>query len=153
MATCNERNAAVVCAAWIRTVVCVQNISHQYLVDLVLKYYKTRDWQMDGAVSCASDGTDQLDDLLMKLLVLGDVGAFPACHYLVSTILYQTASQNKIEVGKTCLLLRFTENTFTSSRISIIDRALRMRTVGIDGKRIKMQIWDFNSRQRGLVFH
>mmetsp|Transcript_12209 Transcript_12209/g.18195 ORF Transcript_12209/g.18195 Transcript_12209/m.18195 type:complete len:222 (+) Transcript_12209:64-729(+) len=64
-------------------------------------------------------------DYLMKLLVIGDSG-----------------------VGKSSLLLRFAEGTFTSSFITTIGIDFKIRIIEIDGKRIKLQIWDTAGQER-----
>jgi len=58
-------------------------------------------------------------DHLIKLLLIGDSG-----------------------VGKSCLLLRFSDDTFTTSFITTIGIDFKIRTIELDGKRIKLQIWD-----------
>ncbi|KAJ4458540.1 putative Ras-related protein RAB1BV [Paratrimastix pyriformis] len=58
-------------------------------------------------------------DILLKLLLIGDSS-----------------------VGKTCLLLRFTENTYANTFIATIGIDFKVKTVDIDGKRVKLQIWD-----------
>eukprot|EP00126_Sphaerothecum_destruens_P012765 Sdes_comp21870_c0_seq1m20417 len=64
-------------------------------------------------------------DYLIKLLLIGDSG-----------------------VGKSCLLLRFSEDSFTPSFITTIGIDFKVRTVELDGKRIKLQIWDTAGQER-----
>lgn len=64
-------------------------------------------------------------DYLIKLLLIGDSG-----------------------VGKSCLLLRFSEDSFTPSFITTIGIDFKIRTIEIDGKRIKLQIWDTAGQER-----
>jgi Ras-related protein Rab-8A len=51
-------------------------------------------------------------------------------------------------VGKSCLLLRFSDDTFTTSFITTIGIDFKIRTVELDGKRIKLQIWDTAGQER-----
>lgn len=44
-------------------------------------------------------------------------------------------------VGKSSLLLRFADNTFSGSYITTIGVDFKIRTVELDGKRVKLQIW------------
>eukprot|EP01024_Parvocaulis_polyphysoides_P046252 TRINITY_DN43464_c0_g1_i1.p1 TRINITY_DN43464_c0_g1~~TRINITY_DN43464_c0_g1_i1.p1 ORF type:complete len:210 (-),score=36.41 TRINITY_DN43464_c0_g1_i1:293-922(-) len=64
-------------------------------------------------------------DYLIKLLLIGDSG-----------------------VGKSCLLLRFSEDTFTSSFITTIGIDFKIKKVFLDGKWIKLQIWDTAGQER-----
>ncbi|KAM3261673.1 hypothetical protein ACQJBY_052389 [Aegilops geniculata] len=64
-------------------------------------------------------------DYLIKLLLIGDSG-----------------------VGKSCLLLRFSDGSFTTSFITTIGIDFKIRTVELDGKRIKLQIWDTAGQER-----
>ncbi|KAK0140621.1 Ras-related protein Rab-8A [Merluccius polli] len=57
-------------------------------------------------------------DYLFKLLLIGDSG-----------------------VGKTCVLFRFSEDAFNSTFISTIGIDFKIRTIELDGKKIKLQIW------------
>lgn len=51
-------------------------------------------------------------------------------------------------VGKSCLLLRFADNSFTESYISTIGVDFRFRTVKIANKTVKLQIWDTAGQER-----
>jgi len=64
-------------------------------------------------------------DYMLKMLVLGESG-----------------------VGKSCVLLRFAENTFNESFISTVGVDFKFRTVEIDGKMVKLQIWDTAGQER-----
>uniref|UniRef100_A0A8D0HIN7 Ras-related protein SEC4 n=1 Tax=Sphenodon punctatus TaxID=8508 RepID=A0A8D0HIN7_SPHPU len=45
-------------------------------------------------------------------------------------------------VGKTCALFRFSEDAFNATFISTIGIDFKIRTIELDGKKIKLQIWD-----------
>ncbi|KAL4189006.1 hypothetical protein AMTRI_Chr08g163340 [Amborella trichopoda] len=64
-------------------------------------------------------------DYLIKLLLIGDSG-----------------------VGKSCLLLRFSDDSFTTSFITTIGIDFKIRTIELDGRRIKLQIWDTAGQER-----
>ncbi|KAI8545487.1 hypothetical protein RHMOL_Rhmol07G0043700 [Rhododendron molle] len=64
-------------------------------------------------------------DYLFKLLLIGDSG-----------------------VGKSCLLLRFADDSYLESYISTIGVDFKIRTVEQDGKTIKLQIWDTAGQER-----
>ena len=57
-------------------------------------------------------------DYLFKLLLIGDSG-----------------------VGKTCVLFRFAEDQYNATFISTIGIDFKIRTIELDGKKIKLQIW------------
>lgn len=46
------------------------------------------------------------------------------------------------EVGKTCFLLKFADENFNTSHISTIGIDFKIKTIQIDGKNIKLQVWD-----------
>ncbi|KAK3563057.1 hypothetical protein QTP86_015868 [Hemibagrus guttatus] len=64
-------------------------------------------------------------DLLFKLLLIGDSG-----------------------VGKTCVLFRFSDDAFNTTFISTIGIDFKIKTVELNGKRIKLQIWDTAGQER-----
>lgn len=64
-------------------------------------------------------------DFLIKLLLIGDSG-----------------------VGKSCLLLRFSEDSFTSSFITTIGIDFKIKKILLDNKWVKLQIWDTAGQER-----
>ncbi|XP_077176985.1 ras-related protein Rab-15 isoform X2 [Paroedura picta] len=64
-------------------------------------------------------------DVLFRLLLIGDSG-----------------------VGKTCLLCRFTDNEFHPSHISTIGVDFKMKTIEVDGIKVRIQIWDTAGQER-----
>ena len=51
-------------------------------------------------------------------------------------------------VGKSSLLVRFAENTFSGNYITTIGVDFKIRTMNIDGQKIKLQIWDTAGQER-----
>jgi small GTP-binding protein len=45
-------------------------------------------------------------------------------------------------VGKSCLLLRFVDNVFSTNTLSTIGVDFKFKTMEINGVNVKMQIWD-----------
>ena len=64
-------------------------------------------------------------DYLFKLLVIGDSGT-----------------------GKSSLILRFADDSFNGSFISTIGVDFKIKTVDVEGFKIKMQIWDTAGQER-----
>ena len=52
-------------------------------------------------------------------------------------------------VGKSAILMRFADDSFTQSFITTIGIDFKIRTITLDGKRIKLQIWDTAGQARG----
>lgn len=53
-----------------------------------------------------------------------------------------------IGVGKSCLLLRFCDDQFTPSFITTIGIDFKIRTIDLDGKKVKLQVWDTAGQER-----
>jgi Ras-related protein Rab-1A len=64
-------------------------------------------------------------DFLIKVVVVGDSG-----------------------VGKSCLLLRYCDDTYTDSYISTIGVDFKIKTFDIGNKTIKLQVWDTAGQER-----
>lgn len=64
-------------------------------------------------------------DHLFKVLLIGDSG-----------------------VGKSCLLLRFADDSYTESYISTIGVDFKIRNFTLEGKKIKLQMWDTAGQER-----
>lgn len=64
-------------------------------------------------------------DMQIKLLMIGDSG-----------------------VGKTCLLLRYSNDSFSPTFITTIGIDFKIKNIEIEDKRIKLQIWDTAGQER-----
>jgi Ras-related protein Rab-1A len=64
-------------------------------------------------------------DYLLKILLIGDSG-----------------------VGKSCLLLRYFDDHYVESYISTIGVDFKIRTIEIENKIVKLQIWDTGGQER-----
>ncbi|CAK9086356.1 unnamed protein product [Durusdinium trenchii] len=64
-------------------------------------------------------------DYLFRMLLIGDSG-----------------------VGKSCLLLRFADDSYNETFVSTIGVDFRIRTMILDGKKAKTQIWDTAGQER-----
>ncbi|CAG8604198.1 8138_t:CDS:2 [Cetraspora pellucida] len=84
-------------------------------------------------------------DYLIKLLLIGDSELSFALPSFVNASL---PSFILLRVGKSCLLLRFSDDSFTPSFITTIGIDFKIRTIELDGKRIKLQIWDTAGQER-----
>jgi len=51
-------------------------------------------------------------------------------------------------VGKTCLLLRYANDSFSPTFITTIGIDFKIKNIELDGKRIKLQIWDTAGQER-----
>ena len=64
-------------------------------------------------------------DYLLKLIVIGDSS-----------------------VGKTCLLLRFSDDQFPTSHMPTIGIDFRIKTIQMNNKSVKLQVWDTAGQER-----
>ncbi|CAH7688694.1 small GTPase superfamily, partial [Phakopsora pachyrhizi] len=67
----------------------------------------------------------------------------PTLQFLIKLVLIGDSS-----VGKSCLLLRFCDDAYTPSSITTIGINFKIRTIELDGKRIKLQIWNTAGQER-----
>lgn len=51
-------------------------------------------------------------------------------------------------VGKSCLVLRFADDVYSETFIATIGVDFKIRTVELDGKRVKLQTWDTAGQER-----
>jgi len=51
-------------------------------------------------------------------------------------------------VGKSCLLCRYSDDVFNSNFITTIGIDFKIRTIELDGSKIKLQIWDTAGQER-----
>jgi len=81
----------------------------------------------------------------IKLLTIGNSGAsvaardppLPSRHAHTAA---PNASLPPSGVGKTCLLLRYANNSFSPTFITTIGIDFKIKTIEVDGKRIKLQV-------------
>jgi hypothetical protein len=64
-------------------------------------------------------------DYLVKLLLIGDSG-----------------------VGKSCLLTQFSNQSFSETFITTIGIDFKLKTVEVEGKKLKLQVWDTAGQER-----
>ena len=69
--------------------------------------------------------TEKSYDLLFKILMVGDSG-----------------------VGKSSIMIRFSDDAFTTNFIPTLGIDFKIKTVEIRGKKIKLQIWDTAGQER-----
>uniref|UniRef100_A0A915MCZ2 Ras-related protein Rab-43 n=2 Tax=Meloidogyne incognita group TaxID=654580 RepID=A0A915MCZ2_MELJA len=69
--------------------------------------------------------TEDTFDYLFKIVLIGDMG-----------------------IGKTCIVQRFKNGTYIEKQGTTIGVDFTMKTVVMDGKRIKLQIWDTGGQER-----
>lgn len=65
------------------------------------------------------------NDMLFKVLIVGDSG-----------------------VGKSCLLIRYTDDAFSDCHIATIGVDFKIQTIQMDGKLIKLNMWDTAGQER-----
>ncbi|KAG1962672.1 ras-related protein Rab-43 [Pimephales promelas] len=73
----------------------------------------------------SSQDSDENYDLVFKIVLVGDVG-----------------------VGKTCVVQRFKSGLFMEKQGNTIGVDFTMKTLDIQGKRVKLQIWDTAGQER-----
>ncbi|PSN39240.1 Ras-related protein Rab-43 [Blattella germanica] len=75
--------------------------------------------------SSSNNSNDDSFDFLFKIVLIGDCGA-----------------------GKTCVVQRFKSGTFVERHGNTIGVDFSMKTVIVDGKKVKLQIWDTAGQER-----
>lgn len=69
---------------------------------------------------------------LFRYIIVGDMGKKYKYFF----------KKNYLAVGKSCILLQFTENKFRHQHELTIGVEFGAKTIDIDGKVVKIQIWD-----------
>lgn len=89
-------------------------------------------------------------DHLFKLLIIGDSGKHGCGRGLNSVLLCNFFINVYVSagVGKSSLLLRFADNTFSGSYITTIGVDFKIKTVTLNGQKVKLQIWDTAGQER-----
>merc|ERR1712167_157491 len=82
-------------------------------------------WALTREVRLRMSANKSPYDMLIKLLLIGDSG-----------------------VGKSCLLCRYSDDVFNSNFITTIGIDFKIRTIELDGSKIKLQIWDTAGQER-----
>jgi len=77
------------------------------------------------AAAAWQGGAESEYDYLFKLLLIGDSG-----------------------VGKSSLLLRFSDDSYETNYNSTIGVDFKIRTIDLEGKQVKLQIWDTAGQER-----
>ena len=67
-------------------------------------------------------------DYLFKLLIIGESG-----------------------VGKTCLLLRFTDDSFTANHLTTIGIDFKIKIINLEGKLYRIQLWDLAGQDKNAM--
>jgi Ras-related protein Rab-1A len=65
-----------------------------------------------------------------------------------SDLLYKVLIIGDSAVGKSCLLLQFSDQTFSDHYVSTIGVDFKIRTMDVAGKQVKLQIWDTAGQER-----
>lgn len=107
----------------------------------ILMWSNCRRWR--GPESCK--GAVSFDSCLSWTPSLGQISRMAGKDY---NHLFKLLIIGDSNVGKSSLLLRFADNSFSGSYITTIGVDFKIRTVEIDGERVKLQIWDTAGQER-----
>ena len=69
-------------------------------------------------------------------------------YYKYSDYLFKYLVIGNSGVGKSCLLIRFTDDTWSDSYVTTIGVDFKIKTLDLDGKSVKLQIWDTAGQER-----
>ncbi|MGH0163427.1 UNVERIFIED_CONTAM: hypothetical protein FKN15_071377 [Acipenser sinensis] len=100
-------------------------------------------------IASQADSCEQIDDTILtnfKKRIQLAFGLKLGVDFMKSTIAPVRFCQKR--VGKSSLLLRFADNTFSGSYITTIGVDFKIRTVEINGEKVKLQIWDTAGQER-----
>lgn len=64
-------------------------------------------------------------------------------HYLYKLLLIGSSG-----VGKSCLTIRFADSMYEGNQMSTIGVDFKIKTIELDGKRVKLQLWDSAGQER-----
>ena len=91
------------------------------------------------------DQDDSLYDRKIKVLMIGDSGTYSSTMSFNKNLLKHIHTPG---VGKTCLVLRYTSDQFSSSFITTIGIDYKTKKLVYKNQNIAMQVWDTAGQER-----
>jgi hypothetical protein len=78
-------------------------------------------------------------DMQIKLLMIGDSGML-VLYFFLKRYMYVPYFLCSLGVGKTCLLLRYANDSFSPTFITTIGIDFKIKNIELDNKKVKLQV-------------